>query len=102
LTDELLTRPPHLKSDGSGYDWREYDRWLQKVYAMLRLVASTSPYNVPNQIDDIKSTYIIGAGTVKDSDLIAFDTTSGKKVKDSGVSAESIDLNAIAYAIALS
>jgi hypothetical protein len=26
---------PRLKTDGSGYEWREFDRWLQTVQRLL-------------------------------------------------------------------
>jgi hypothetical protein len=32
---EALNRPPRVKGDGTGFDWRELDRWLQKVYQLL-------------------------------------------------------------------
>jgi hypothetical protein len=49
----LLSRPPRLKADGSGYDWREFDRYLQKIYSMLRLVlGADKSYNIPNEIKD--------------------------------------------------
>jgi hypothetical protein len=34
-TEQALARPPRLKQDGSGYDWREFDRWLQQIQKLL-------------------------------------------------------------------
>ncbi len=51
----LLPRPPRLKPDGSGYDWREFDRYLQKVYTMLGLFVESKVYNVPNEISSLQS-----------------------------------------------
>lgn len=32
---QVLPRPPRLLQDGSGYDWREFDRWLQKIHSLI-------------------------------------------------------------------
>jgi hypothetical protein len=49
---KLLSRPPRLKPDGSGYaDWYEFDRWVQKVHQLLGLGTGKS-YNIPEQIRD--------------------------------------------------
>src|ERR1035437_3818212 len=38
-----LPKPPRLQPDGSGYDWREFDRWVQRLYLML---------GVPNTVNE--------------------------------------------------
>jgi hypothetical protein len=34
-TDQALPKVPRVKSDGSGYDWREFDRWIQTIQRLL-------------------------------------------------------------------
>lgn len=45
-SNQALPRVPKLKSDQSGYDWREFDRWLQQIYRLLS--ASLSSPNAIN------------------------------------------------------
>lgn len=32
---QALKRPPKLKNDGTGYDWRELDRWMRQLHLLL-------------------------------------------------------------------
>jgi hypothetical protein len=32
---ETLRKPPRLKNDGTGYDWRELDRWFRQLSLLL-------------------------------------------------------------------
>jgi hypothetical protein len=34
-SDQALRKPPRLSSAEKGYDWREFDKWLQQVYQLL-------------------------------------------------------------------
>lgn len=52
---ELLVKPPRLLSSGNGYDWREFDRWLQKLYLMLGSPSENTVYNIPKLIDNNSS-----------------------------------------------
>ena len=33
--NEALPKVPRLKNDGSGYDWREFDRWVRQIQLLL-------------------------------------------------------------------
>lgn len=55
----LLHRPPKLKSDGSGYDWRELDRFLSKIYNLLGLIYHSKSYNIPDEIKDMQTTALL-------------------------------------------
>lgn len=46
---QLLPKPPRLLSSESGYDWREFDRWLQRLYLLLGPQVGTS-LNIPSQM----------------------------------------------------
>lgn len=35
IADQTLPRPPRLLQDGTGYDWKELDRFLQRLYLLL-------------------------------------------------------------------
>jgi hypothetical protein len=54
LTDTYLQRPPRLKADGTGYDWREFDRYLQKTSALLG-EPTGNPTNIPQQITNVNT-----------------------------------------------
>ena len=45
ISDQLLTRPPRLLPDGTGYDWKEVDRFFQRLYLLLGQPSGNS-YNV--------------------------------------------------------
>jgi hypothetical protein len=32
---QALRKPPRLKNDGTGYDWRELDRWFRQLSLLL-------------------------------------------------------------------
>lgn len=32
---QALRKPPRLSNDGTGYDWREFDRWMRQVHLLL-------------------------------------------------------------------
>jgi hypothetical protein len=32
---QALRKPPRLKNDGTGYDWRELDRWFRQISLLL-------------------------------------------------------------------
>jgi hypothetical protein len=32
---QTLRKPPRLKNDGTGYDWRELDRWFRQLSLLL-------------------------------------------------------------------
>jgi hypothetical protein len=32
---QSLRKPPRLKNDGNGYDWRELDRWFLQIWMLL-------------------------------------------------------------------
>jgi hypothetical protein len=32
---QALKRPPKLRGDGTGYDWRELDRWFRQLHLLL-------------------------------------------------------------------
>jgi hypothetical protein len=42
LSQQVLPKPPRLLPDGSGYDWREFDRWMQRVFSLLGLPQKNS------------------------------------------------------------
>ena len=46
VSKQLLPRPPQLLPDGNGYDWREFNRWLQRVYALLGVPQNTQTFNI--------------------------------------------------------
>lgn len=52
---ELLPRPPRLKSDGSGYDWHEFDRYLQRLSSLLGTGENQKSFNIPTAIDNQNS-----------------------------------------------
>ena len=35
MSSQVLPRPPRLLQDGAGYDWKELDRFLQRLYLLL-------------------------------------------------------------------
>ncbi len=45
-TKQLLPKPPRLLPDGSGYDWREIDRWFQKIYLLLGAPSNPDAFNI--------------------------------------------------------
>ena len=46
ILQQLLPKPPRLLPDGSGYDWREFDRWMQKIYLLLGPPKDDQLYNI--------------------------------------------------------
>lgn len=50
---QVLQKPPRLLNNTTGYDWREFDRWLQRLYLLLGTGEQGNAYNVINsqQID---------------------------------------------------
>ena len=51
-----LPKPPRLRADGGGYDWREFDRWLQRLFLILGYPNETnSDINLFQGNEDIKS-----------------------------------------------
>jgi hypothetical protein len=47
ISKQLLPRPPRLLPSGSGYDWREFDRWMQRVYSLIGTPQNSATYNIP-------------------------------------------------------
>jgi hypothetical protein len=57
--EQLLPRPPRLRPDGSGYDPRELDRWLQRLYSLLGLFpVPAKAYNIPSVLGVVPSTTV--------------------------------------------
>jgi len=44
---QLLPKPPRPLADGTGYDWREFDRWMQKIHQLLGTPVGQQ-FNVPS------------------------------------------------------
>lgn len=63
----LLPRPPRLNPDGSGYDWREFDRYLQKIYTMLQLTYGSKFYNIPEAIRDLQAQSLVEGMTISNA-----------------------------------
>jgi hypothetical protein len=56
--DQLLPKPPRLLSVEAGYDWRDVDRWFQKIWRLLGPGVDSSAYNIPNVLEtNISITY---------------------------------------------
>ena len=53
IAKQLLPRPPRPLPDGSGYDWREFDRWMQKIYSLIGASANDKAYNVPGLLQQL-------------------------------------------------
>lgn len=45
---QLLAKPPRLLQSGQGYDWKEFDRWLQKIYVILGAPQNNEIVNITN------------------------------------------------------
>jgi hypothetical protein len=45
---QVLSKPPRLMRDETGYDWREFDRWIQRLYLLLGTGDTSNAYNVIN------------------------------------------------------
>lgn len=48
ISPQLLAKPPRLLQSGQGYDWKEFDRWLQKVYVILGAPQNSGVVNITN------------------------------------------------------
>ena len=46
ILQQLLPKPPRLLPDGSGYDWREFNRWMQNIYNLLGPPQNDSAVNI--------------------------------------------------------
>lgn len=54
--DSILQKPPRLLSVEQGaYDWREFDRWIRRIYDLLAVRANSSSYSVVDEIDAIRT-----------------------------------------------
>jgi hypothetical protein len=93
LTDTYLQRPPRLKADGTGYDWREFDRYLQKTSALLG-EPNGNPTNIPQQIttvntstaqilSDIQALQVPASGNDIDTGTNDINYVTAKALKDS-------------------
>lgn len=63
---QLLPRPPRLLSVTTGYDWREFDVWLQKLYSLIGM-PQTDAYNIPTSLQGTQDVAMEGAFTVDPS-----------------------------------
>ena len=68
IDENLLPRPPRrtqpvkvldktgnqIASIDTGYDWREFDRYLQKLSLMLGVIANSKSYNVPEELKNLQ------------------------------------------------
>jgi hypothetical protein len=59
LTDteikQLLPKPPRPLIDGQGYDWKEFDKWLQRLHLLLGTPRNELVYNIPSRISESSS-----------------------------------------------
>lgn len=52
----ILQKPPRLLSTEQGaYDWREFDRWIRRVYDLLAIRKESKAYNVLSELETIQS-----------------------------------------------
>ena len=51
ITQQLLPKAPRLLPDGSGYDWREFDRWLQRVQNILGAPQNSASFNIASLLE---------------------------------------------------
>jgi hypothetical protein len=52
LVSDPLSKPPRLLDSKTGYDWREFDRWMQRLWLLLGSGALSQAYNVINSSTD--------------------------------------------------
>lgn len=54
--DAVLQKPPRLLDTQAGaYDWREFDRWIRRVYDLLAIRSDSSTYSVVSELDAIRA-----------------------------------------------
>lgn len=54
--DSVLQKPPRLlRTEVGAYDWREFDRWLHRVYNLLAVRSDSDAYSVVGEIESIRT-----------------------------------------------
>lgn len=56
MSYDQLQKPPRLLDDKAGaYDWREFDRWLRRVYDLLSVRSDSNAFSVIDELSYIHS-----------------------------------------------
>ena len=56
MDSSVLQKPPRLLNvDVGAYDWREFDRWIRRVYDLLAVRSSSSAFSLIDEIDAIRT-----------------------------------------------
>ena len=73
MADTVLQKPPRLLSVEQGaYDWREFDRWIRRVYDLLAVRADSKSYSVVDELDAIRSMgYLSSTSTTSEAEPAA-------------------------------
>lgn len=63
LSQQVLPKAPRLLPDGTGYDWREFDRWLQRIQTLLGSGGNSKSLNVFTEIADQAALFMSGGNS---------------------------------------